>query len=1087
MLLRYSTSTISPQQASRLANTVAQAIRCVLKNPNQILSDVDLISTQELRDISHWNSRDLPAVYSNSITEIITAKSLSRPGAQAIYSSDRVLSYYDINMLSSRLAVYLRELGVGTNVMVPLCFEKSIWAVVATLAVLKAGAASVPLDASHPLPRLKQIIRQVNATVVITSTRHLKMLEGASERVITVSESLIMQLSNRNEVADAHVLPHHLAYVLFTSGSTGSPKGCIINHQALAAAANQGEALQISADSRVLQFASPSFGVSLIEIFCTLSAGGTICIPSEDERINDLTGAINRMMVNWALLTPSLINSIESSSVPRLETLVVAGEPSNKEILENWIQKVHLIHAYGLTEWVGICTVQHMTIPTANPRCIGKSPNANLWLVNPDNHNILAPIGALAELLIEGSCLAQGYLNDAQRTAASFVAMPSWLPHFQPGKARRLYKTGDLVRYNHDGTINFITRKDTQVKIRGQRIELGEVEYHVCRHFCGATKIIADMITPRNSETPFLTAFVFSGKKTSEQLNNQPDMNSILASPNETFKSNSATARAITREYLPDYMVPQVTLPLKYIPVTVTGKVDRHTLRRIAGALSYEDLISYSQIQSENVSPRSSIEHLLHQSFARVLNLKPESFGVNDSFFLLGGDSIKAMQLANRFRCDGLYLSVPDIFRDKTVANLSFHASITPAMTANNFPSPDVPRISLESILQLKTGAMGITQKDIETVYPCSPVQNGMLLSQARESQYYRMHFVWEITATGNCTRVDSHKLQDVWHQLIYRHPMLRTVFLHDSASAHHFIQVVLHEGVGKASVVQCDNDFAFNANESRQQTDLRSKASLPKVKIRETSSGRVLCALDISHVQVDATSLEILKRDLVLAYDNKLPLPTGKNYGEYSNYVASLPKRLVLDYWIDYLAGCHPCHFPPLKEHLTKFHQSAEARSAEMALKNVTELRAFCSAKGLTMSNILQVAWGLVLQVYTGSDTVCFGYLNSSRDVPIDGIEDVVGPVINMLICRIDFTKIATRLQLVRKTQSDFVQALPWQCFLLSDLFHAMSLSGSTMFNTCMTIPPEEPVSQTSDQNSIKIKEIVQSFQDEVSYSRGV
>ncbi|KAF4237725.1 hypothetical protein CNMCM8980_002384 [Aspergillus fumigatiaffinis] len=1497
ILLEYSTAVVSDQQAAIIGGVVLRAMESLFECPKQKLREIDLLDQQSKENIAAWNNKETDVACYSSVAEIIQEKSRCQPDAQAVCSWDGCLTYGELEEVSTRLATYLTENGAGPEVMVPVCFEKTIWAIVATLAVLKTGAAFVPMDPSHPLERLKQIIAQVNAKVIVSSDRHAALLERITDNIIAVSETMAARLPTDDQKALPHAEPHHVAYVLFTSGSTGIAKGCVVEHRALAAVAGHGEALHIGASTRVLQFASFSFGVSLNEIFCTLTAGGAVCIPSDHERMNDLPGAMRRMEVDWALLTPSLMSSIEPESLASLKTLAVAGEPMSSDLAHSWTGRVHLVLAYGLTEWAGICTAQHeLSSAAANPRSIGKSPSANLWLVNPDNHNVLAPIGAVAELLIEGPCLAREYLNDPERTAMGFIENPPWLRLFRPDRQARIYKTGDLVRYSSNGNLIYIGRKSMQAKIRGQRIELGEVEHHVYRQFAGATKVIVDMVVPSgDNPSSILVAFICfkdDRMRQNEDIHSHPA--AIFDGSDRDFQACSAKAYSNIRDYLPDYMIPHVYVPLKYVPLTITGKVDRRRLKEVAGSLSYETLASYTHTRSELVAPSTSAEQRLHRLVAETLKLPSESFGVNESFFRLGGDSLKAMQLVTRCRREGVSITVQDIFREKSVGNLAmlmsserhvplsgagdkeeaefslsafqqnmiqaeeqgvhlsttrvflrFNRRVEPARLENairkvvdrhpmlrarfkrdrngvwiqcvsnlarwpqggyfytncnvstmeeasgitnarqesldiekgpvfaalllsldnsqylslaahalvvdsiswgiilrdtedflnhsarahnptplgfrewccskletehgrriealpvlpaddaqkhshrvtrmNVPIPsrllgdttkalrlspsvlfqaivlhafsrafecqelplltvqedgrvlksnrddftqtvgqfttflplcvpsygrstfgeilrqtketyqracngktthlianhsqqppleksmcaplpnilfrflppcheqqwsgsvfqpvvgehpaylhdaypaegiavtvlnteNYPRIifsgtlgaisetdlerwvrecnhsineavktleentlvftpcdfpllaltkdDLQSLLHGRLPAIGINPNDVEAAYPCAPIQEGMLISQARQPEQYQMLFIWEVTSTGNHAIVDADRLQSAWLQLTCRHSILRTILV-DGIRTCPFIQVVLDTNFAHTTVIQCvDEDDVFSTLSSNRHIGGQGRQSLPRFTICQTQDDKTLVAVEISHVLTDATSMGVLKRDLALAYNNKLPSTSAAHYGDYIAYLEGFRRRdAALEYWTEYLAGCTPCYFPRLNDAYLRADLAAEQRSVNVSFEYMSELHAFCNRTGLTISNVIQVAWGLVLRAFTGLDTVLFGYLASGRDVPLAGIEDAVGPYINMLVCRIDVNQSATLLDILHKVQRDFMQGVSLQHLPMTELFHSATDGGHGMFNTCITFPPEITGTEQSEE----------------------
>ncbi|RDK37603.1 acetyl-CoA synthetase-like protein [Aspergillus phoenicis ATCC 13157] len=648
--LVHKTSILSPCLAENLSSTVLQVIQETLADPNRRIRDLTLFSPLNRDNVLRWNGgkQQSPAT---SLIKVIQQRACERPHHPA-------------------WASHLQRLGIGPEHMVPVMMNKSQWMVVAELAILKAGGAFVPIDPKQPTDRLRNIITQVNATVAITSTDLVPILSSLLGTIVIISSETTSNLpTTMSDVPARDISLETTAYVLFTSGSTGQPKGCIAKHRALANLVNLAPSLKITAESRVLQSASYGFVMSLAEIFCSLTVGATVCIPSKEDCINNLQRAMESMLVSWAILTPSAAQSLVSP-LAFLKTLVLAGEPMRSDLFQMLEKEVELHLVLGCTEWAG-ASVSPPIRSEADIRCIGTSPTARLWLVDTMNHDRLAPVGAVAELLVESSGLANGYLNNAPQTASAFVNAPAWCRMMGPvnDAGVTLYKTGDLVQYYADGKIRYIGRKNTQVKIRGKRLELGEIEYHIRQIRPAIEKVIAEAAAPKGSETPIVVAFLYSSDQEALLLHFQAHVDSIKKG---------------LEQVLPDHMWPSIYLPLESVPLTTTAKTDRKKLRHIICASTRQDLEKDLTPACPIVPPATELEMKLHQLFAETLHVEPTSFGVNHSFIRLGGDSVTAMRLANRCSQMNYRLTMQDILQHQTVANL---ASQLDRYSKNNAPS----------------------------------------------------------------------------------------------------------------------------------------------------------------------------------------------------------------------------------------------------------------------------------------------------------------------------------------------------------------------------------------------------------------
>ncbi|QYS96723.1 hypothetical protein H0G86_003962 [Trichoderma simmonsii] len=431
------------------------------ESPQQKLGELHGAERHDIVEMLSW-AQVIPESH-GFIHHAISDYALNRSSSEAICAWDGRMTYAELDCCSSALAEYLISIGTKPEQMIPMLMEKSKWAVVSILAILKAGGIYVPLDPNYPQARLRAITAQIDAQTCLTSVKQKAISsELFSTRVVVEEFFQSAVLDNMcSSWKKLTMTPLSGAYTIFTSGSTGEPKGVIVEHKALMHSAREhGKAFKMSCSTRTLQFCSFTFDVSLAEILTTLLYGGCVCIPSDSERLDNLSRVIARFGVNCALLTPSVASTMTPKAVPSLESLVLCGEPMNDSHVSMWSKAVHLINGYGPTECAIFSVINTSGMTGSDPTVIGYATGCNAWVVDSMDHNILLPIGAIGELLLEGPLLARGYLNDLGKTEASFVEISSWTSMAGLSPGTRFYKTGDLVRFNNDGTLTYIGRKD---------------------------------------------------------------------------------------------------------------------------------------------------------------------------------------------------------------------------------------------------------------------------------------------------------------------------------------------------------------------------------------------------------------------------------------------------------------------------------------------------------------------------------------------------------------------------------------------------------------------------------------------------
>ncbi|KAJ5964403.1 HC-toxin synthetase [Penicillium vulpinum] len=1041
--LMYQTNHLAPSQAKYVAQTVSQLLKELELDAKRQISQINLLHPETERQLQTWGSHP-PAVVEFCVGQLFEETVRQRPQNEAVCTADEVLTYQELDHLSGRLALHLQDLGVGPEAVVILCFPKSAWAVVAMMAVIRAGGAILFLDPSHPTARHREIADQVTTQWLLTAPEHAAQMEWLDGAVLSIDRAFVDSLGPTPEgmVLESTAISSNTLYIIFTSGSTGKPKGCVIEHrQFLTGSRAQQKASGMDSNDRVLQLASFTFDVSILEILTSLISGACVCIPDDRQRSQGPASCIQQFGITWAFLTPSLVKSMRPEQVPTLKFLVLGGEAVLEENIQVWAPHVRLANGYGPTECSIAATANVVLSIHTNPMNIGYPLGGCCWIVKPDDHDSLVPIGAPGELLIQGPIVARGYFNEPEKTQAVFLDSAKWV-HADPTSSSRIYKTGDLARFNADGTIHFIGRKDNQVKLRGLRIELGEIEHRIAAH--PLVRQVSVVLAKDGPCQAKLTAVV--------SLNElqQPSSNlELLTGEQYTAATDQLGAVAMSvSEQLPSYMLPTVWAPVWSIPLTVSGKQNGVAVRQWVQQMSietYNGLIGKGG-DLERVSPSNELEREVEALCCEILGfLQPEEVWLNKSFIQNGGDSIKATQLLDRLRRQGVAVSFEDVMQSvsliELVQRIETQAPVNP-------PAHQAVREYSPSLDEKRLARVGLDINSVEDVYPLSPVQRGILLSQQQEPASYQLRITCEVLPSPG-GKINQLRLLDAWQQVTARHPALRTIMVETETEDGLFDQLVLQNSNARILEWKQESENAFwkaQAEFSRTDTALQP----PVVFIVSvTDDGKNFVTIDISHALVDGVSILILLRDVCLAYDGKLPTGRTIKYSSYIDYIQRLSVESSLQYWTKHLEDAIPCHIPTLNDDILIEGQPGELK---MDIEGIDALYELCAAMNFTPATVFQAAWALVLQAYTGQDDVSFGYLTAGREMPVAEISEAVGVFINMMVYHMQLSPQTTIASLAKETQKSFLGGLPHQHCSVAEIQHALGRS-KPLFNTIMSL----------------------------------
>ena len=635
----YNTDLFDASTVQRMAGHFQTLLESIAVNPRERVSVLPLLSEAERHQILvEWNDTATEYPSDKCIHQLFSEHVSCTPDAVAVVFEESQLTYRELNDRANQLAHYLRSLGVGPEVLVGICVERSLEMVVGLLGILKAGGAYVPLDPAYPPERIAYILSDARVTVLLTQSKLLSDLTKSDGKVVCLDRDWGAIASWNEENPENQAKSSNLAYIIYTSGSTGKPKGVMVAHKGLCNLARaQMELFDIQPVSRVLQFASLSFDASIWEIVMAFCAGARLCMGTSSELRPgpDLIALLQKQAITHVTLPPSTLATMTGGNLPGLLNIIVAGEASNKELVEKWSLGRRLFNAYGPTESTICATVAECSDSKQQPT-IGR-PIANTQVYILDSNLQPVPIGVPGELYIGGAGLARGYLNRPELTCSKFIPHP-----FSNSPGARLYKTGDRARYRTDGNIEFLGRIDNQVKIRGFRIELGEIEATLAQHPAVVQAVvIAREDIPGDKR---LVAYIVA--------NREPPTVSEL--------------RDFLKSKLPGYMVPAAFVTLEAMPLTPNGKVSRRALPAPEGIRP--------ELARTYVMPQTESEKLIAGVWQDVLKL--DKVGIGDNFFDLGGNSLLIVRVQSKLlSIFERELSIVDLFTFPTIQQLAQHLS----------------------------------------------------------------------------------------------------------------------------------------------------------------------------------------------------------------------------------------------------------------------------------------------------------------------------------------------------------------------------------------------------------------------------
>jgi amino acid adenylation domain-containing protein len=967
-----------PDTLVRHLELYRQCLEHIVERGSEPYRAVPFIDSDSERRIQRINSVAAPLDERATLHGLFERRAREQPRAVALVGDSGPMTYEELDAAADRVARRLVREGAGRGATVGLVFDRSPEMIVALLAVLKAGAAYVPLDPEYPDERLRFMVGDADPAAVLSHLPRAELARSLGRRTLIVDASGY-EADGVSTEALPEVQPSDAAYVIYTSGSTGVPKGVVNEHRNICSylQSYQAHARISPADSAVLR-TQYSFDVSLSEIFLMLAWGGRLVLarPGGEREPDYLAELVERHAITVLHFVPSLLELfLEAPRLAQrcasLRFVIASGEPLTRALCNRFRERLpqcELRNLYGPTE-----TAVHVTHcvssaePADAPITIGVPiENCRVWVL--DEHSRLVPVGVPGELFIGGPQVARGYLHRAELTADRFLADPR-----EPG--RKMYKSGDLARYTNAGTIEYLGRLDDQVKIRGFRIELGEIRSAI-ESVVGVKKAVVQKLTDR-AKGDYLAAY-------------------YEERPGATV-TESALLDALRRS-LPHYMVPAFVTKLDGIPLLPNGKVDRRALPA-----------PRVEPRNEFEPPRTQSEALVAEVFADVLGLARA--GRNDDFFALGGHSLLAIRAVARLNAR-LNAAIP--------LNMLFEA-----------PTPAEAAMRLDELLRGAQAADGppLEPRAERAVAPLSFAQQRLWFIQEMEpeSAAYGLADAYEL-----CGALDMAALRGALERIVARHETLRTTIDHADGEP---VQRIDGRPAVQLKVVELTGPDA----EAALRVELRAEAARPfdlragplfRPVLYRVSSDRHVLAVMFHHIVADGWSMGVFARELGEAYSSLVagrepmlpPLPI--QYADYAiwqrNFLRGDELARQLDYWRRRLAGApQSLDLPVDRPRPPLFTYRGAQHVFFLPTEIIEPLKRLSRAQNVTLFMTLLAAFQTLLHRHSGQPDIVVGSPVANRTRP--ELEGLVGLFVNTLALRTDLSS--------AKTFSDVLAAVRETC----------------------------------------------------------
>ncbi|ROV91734.1 hypothetical protein VPNG_09966 [Cytospora leucostoma] len=942
----------------------------------------------------------------------------------------RKWTYRELDESGNKIANMLSSYTTAGNI-VAVCFDKCPEAHFAMLGILKAGCALLALDPGAPSSRKEFILQDSGASVLLTDRQMNSNIDfRVTVPVVVVDQNSLAAASTHQPKLTKALTPGDRSYCLYTSGTTGTPKGCEITHENAVQAMLAFQRLfegHWDRDSKWLQFASYHFDVSVLEQYWTWSVGITLVAAPRDLILEDLAGTISRLEITHIDLTPSLARLLHPEDVPSLcrGVFITGGEQLKQEILNVWGPKRVIHNFYGPTEaTIGVTTYPCVPVNGRSSNIGRQFVNVGSYVLRPGTeHPVLR--GGVGELCVSGKLVGAGYLNREELTAERFPTLKMY--------NERVYRTGDLVRILHDGCFDFLGRADDQVKLRGQRLEIGEINHCIRTGVRELTEVVTLVIRNEKQRKDLLVSFVVKNQQQPKRSNE------LQAIGGDEAATISHKVQQACREKLPGYMVPTYVLLLPFIPLSPNNKAEVKELRALFNKLSPEQLVV------PPIGVRVDLEGIgrkICKALSNMAGVAEESVSPSTNIFELGVDSISVMRFVKALKQEGVNATPAVILRNSTIAELAqaLQVSHKPKVSTSVLEA----RQAIEACQHRHRGSccreLGVKPDEIEYIVPCSPLQHGMISrsrTEGNEGAYFNT-FRFELAGS-----VEVEKLRLAWARLVDEHSVLRTRFV---LTTDGYVQVAIKNSAVPWEDIRlaADEDLDSVLAGRREAWILKNNQTFdrPLEFLLVIGNGKQTLVVHIFHGVYDANSFDLMVNEVTRLYkneaDGQVNAPSFVSallHGPLGNFSASR------GFWMDHLKGASLSPFPQMSETPSGHDLSVCRRIRFDGLGKLGR------KLGVTQQAVVQALWGSVLQRYISS-SVIFGIIVSGRSLELENVDTTIGPLLNTIPFHCHFEHSQTWSSAIRQCHEFNTAILPFQHVPLREVQKWCS-AGKPVFDT--------------------------------------